>query len=73
MEQKKVLYFQKLRGKIIEVFGTYANYAEFLGLSMVSLSAKLNKKTEFTRKEILAWCKNLGIPVKDIVPYFFED
>lgn len=73
MEQKKILPFQKLRGKIIEVFGTNANYAEFLGLSMVSLSAKLNKKTDFTRKEILAWCSNLGIATRDIPTYFFED
>lgn len=73
MEQIKTLSYQKLRAKIVERFGTMNAYASYLGLSTTSLSAKLTKKTDFTRKEILAWCSNLGIATKDIPTYFFED
>lgn len=73
MEQTRVMHYQKLRGKIIERFATLTMFADFLGLSLTSLSAKLNQRTDFTRKEILAWCSYLGIAKKDIGTYFFED
>ena len=34
--------FSKLRGKIKEVFGTQEKFAKAMGMSSVSLSAKLN-------------------------------
>lgn len=73
MEQKTVLPYQSLRARIIERFGTMSAYADYIGISLTSLSAKLNKKTDFTRKEIIAWCSNLGIATKDIGKYFFEE
>ena len=39
---KKVFDYSKLRGKIKEVFGTQAKFAKAMGMSTVTLSAKLN-------------------------------
>ena len=73
MGQTKVLPYQKLRGRIIERFGTLSLFAESIGVSMTSLSAKLNRRTGFTQKEITYWCSLLGICTKDIGTYFFEN
>ena len=73
MKQTKVVHYRKLRGRIVERYGTLSQYAEAIGLSLTSLSAKLNRKTDFTGKEIRTWCSLLGIATEDIGAYFFDD
>jgi transcriptional regulator with XRE-family HTH domain len=62
--------YKKLRGKIRERFKTQENFAKELGISSVTLSAKLNNRVEFTRLEIDKSCEILGIP-KTAIPEFF--
>lgn len=63
--------YNKLRGKIKEVFNTQAAFAEALGISSTSLSEKLNNKVEFSQKEIEKAVELLQIPKEDIPIYFF--
>lgn len=63
--------YSKLRGKIREVYGTQFDFAEAMGMSAVSLSEKLNNKTQFTQKEIDEACELLQIKKEEIPIYFF--
>lgn len=66
-----VMKFAKLRGRIIEKFGSVSRFSEALGLSLIAVSRKLNGVTGFSRNDILKWCEVLEIPIKDIPLYFF--
>lgn len=63
--------YNKLRGKIKEVFGTQANFAKALGISTSVLSLKLNNVSEFTQKEILKAMRLLKVAPAEIDAYFF--
>ena len=61
----------KLRGKIIEVFGSQKNFAEAAGCSVTFLSLYLNGKTVLDQKVIDKWAELLGIS-DEIDAYFFR-
>ena len=63
--------YNKLKGKIVEVFGNQNNFASNLGVSEVSVSRKLNRKTEFSQSDIERWSNLLGIETADYGDYFF--
>ncbi len=63
--------YNKLRGKIKEVFGTQEAFAMHVTLSNTSVSAKLNNKVEFSQKEIIRSARALNIAAADIPEYFF--
>jgi len=63
--------YSKLRGKIREIFKTQSAFAEAMGISSTSLSAKLNNKIEFSQKEIDRAVDLLKIEKEDIPAYFF--
>lgn len=63
--------YSKLKGKIKEVFGTQNSFAKAMGLSPVSVSDKLNNKTQWTQKEIDTACSLLEIAPVEIPIYFF--
>ncbi len=65
--------YSKLRGKIREVFGTQSKFAKAMGLSSVTLSAKLNNTVAFTQSEINRACELLQIPLEFIPIYFFTE
>ena len=63
--------YSKLKGKITEKFKTQDAFAEALGVSRVSLSMKLNNKSEFDQYEMRRSCELLGIPISEMNIYFF--
>lgn len=63
--------YNKLRGRIVEMFGTQERFSEVIGISNVSLSKKMNGKTQFKQSDIILWCEKLEIPFKEIGFYFF--
>ena len=63
--------YRKLRGKIIEVYKSQILFAEKLGVSEVTVSNKLNQKTQFNQDDIITWCYALGIDLTDAGMYFF--
>lgn len=63
--------YNKLRGRIREMFITQAAFAKAMGMANTTLSAKLNGKTDWTRAEIEVACRLLYISAEKIPSYFF--
>ena len=63
--------YAKLKGRIIEKFGTQGEFAKEIGISEVALSKKMNCKTSFSKDDIQKWCEKLDIDVSEIGSYFF--
>lgn len=64
--------YNKLLGKIVEVFGTQANFAKAMNMSEHSMSLKLNNKVKFSQPDIDKACELLGILHSEIGVYFFD-
>lgn len=63
--------YNKLRGRIKELFDTQDSFADSLGIGRVSLSQRLNGKIEFSQSEIMDSCRILKLNPEDIPIYFF--
>ena len=63
--------YSKLIGKIIEVFGSQANFAKEMGLSERTISKKLNNRVPFKQPEITKAIKLLHLNEEDVQVYFF--
>ena len=63
--------YDKLRGRIVEKFGTQGRFAKALGVSERTLSLKLNNKIFFSQDEIAKISKLLNITLDEIQDYFF--
>ena len=65
--------YSKLRGRIREYYGTESKFADEMGISTVSLGAKLNNKVFFKNSEIFKACDLLKIDLKNAGDYFFKN
>ena len=65
--------YSRLKGRIVEVFGTQDAFAEAIKLGRVSVSQRLNNKLEFSQSEMLRSAEALGFPVSEISGYFFTE
>lgn len=65
--------YNKIRGKIVEVYGSQKEFAKAIGLSEQSVTAKLNGRTDMSQDDILKWADALKLEVSDIGNYFFAD
>lgn len=63
--------YSKLRGRIVEKFGTMSRFADELGTSPVVISNKINNKTGFSRADIEAWSNALDISSAEYDIYYF--
>lgn len=63
--------YSKLCGKIREVYGTQAKFAEAMGMGKASLSLKLNNKSEWSQAEMTTAMELLHIPRQSVRTYFF--
>lgn len=66
------LKYAKLRGKIVEKYGTIEEFRKVLGISKVTASKKLNGATGFSQADILRWSDLLDIEIEDVGSYFFD-
>ena len=66
-----VFRYNKLRGRIVEVCGSQAKFAEKIGQSEQNVTAKLAGRSSFTQDNIITWCRALDIDQSDIGSYFF--
>lgn len=64
--------YDKLRGKIIEKYGSQEKFAEVIGISTNSLSKKMTGKTGFSQRDIVTWSTILDISKSDYSEYFFD-
>ena len=63
--------FSKLRGRMVEIFGTIEKTAEAAGMRRDMISLALNGKRVFTQQEILTLANALDISSEEIGLYFF--
>lgn len=63
--------YSKLRGKIVELYGTQANFAKALDINTATLNGKLNKRSQWSVDEITKACELLDISLSDAHLYFF--
>ena len=63
--------YSKLIGRITEKFGTRRKFAAAIGLSVHSMSVKLNNKQGFSQPEIERAKSLLAIADNEIGEYFF--
>ena len=63
----------KLRGRIIEKYGTIGAFAERIGVSSSTATNVLNGKTTPTSKSMPKWCDALGIDLRDVGIFFAID
>lgn len=63
--------YNKLKGRIVEVFGTQALFSDKVGVSEQTITAKLAGRSKFSQSDIITWCDALDIDQNDIGVYFF--
>lgn len=63
--------YAELHGKIVARYGTLREYAEALGISTNSLAYKLNGKSPWKYREIVAARELLALTEEEINKYFF--
>lgn len=63
--------YNKLKGKIREVFGTQKAFADAIELSVVAVNQRLNGNVQWKAPEIARACEVLSIPQADVWQYFF--
>lgn len=62
---------RKLRGRIIEIFGTLQDFAEAIGRTRAYVSNILNGKRYLSQQDIELWAEELEIAPTEIYLYFF--
>ena len=71
MRKRKEFDYSKLKGRIIEKYGTQRKFAELNHISDRTMSLKLNNEVRLSQEEILDWCEKLEIEPKNVHIYFF--
>lgn len=72
MCEQIVFDYSKLKGKIIEKYGTQGKFALANKITDRSMSLKLNNGIGLSQEEIIKWCRMLEINADDIPVYFFN-
>ena len=72
MAKTVAIDYAKLRGRIVEKFGTLSEFANAMGFSDGTLSAKLSCKSYFNSEEVVTACELLDINYEKICQYFFN-
>jgi len=65
------LKYRKLRGRIIEKYGTLTAFYQKVGISKTLGSKKMTGKAGFSQEDIIKWSDLLDIGLKEIGPFFY--
>lgn len=63
--------YRKLRGKIIEKYGSFLNFSDAVGISNTTISLCINNKQTWNQQNIIKVSEKLEIPQEEIPVYFF--
>lgn len=73
-EVKKVVFdYRKLKGRIVEKYGSQTRFVKEYGISENSFSMKMNNKTRFSSDDIVKMSEMLDIPKEKVGEYFFTE
>lgn len=65
--------YSKLRGRIVEKYGSLTQFSKEISISRTALDYKLHGKIEVSRKDILEWSNLLDIKPEEYGAYFFTE
>ena len=63
--------YNKLRGRIVEIYGSQIEFAKAMQWSERTLSLKMNGKIPWKQTDIVTAVRLLGLSDSDIQEYFF--
>ena len=63
--------YSKLKGRIVEIFGSQTKFAKAMKMSERTLSFKISGKVSWKQREIVEAISLLGLEKDDIQEYFF--
>lgn len=69
--RKLAFNYSKLKGRIVEKYGSQRAFAQALGQKDQTISRKLNNTVGITKEEIIEWSAKLGIDSAEYGAYFF--
>lgn len=61
-----------LKTRIIEKYGSQANFAKVLGVSPITVNKKVNGRSQMTLDDVDEWARRLQIGVDDIGKFFLQ-
>lgn len=64
--------YAKLRGRIIEKYGSMSNFARAVEISTTALSKKMTCKTGISQSDIEKWSKMLDILENEYGDFYFS-
>lgn len=63
--------YDKLRGRIVEKYGSQNRFAAVLNVNNINVSNRMTGKTGFSQEDIEEWSRLLDIDPADYGTYFF--
>lgn len=63
--------YDKLRGRIVEKFGSQNKFANALDTTTITVSNRMTGKTGFSQEDIEQWSQMLDIDPSEYGAYFF--
>lgn len=63
--------YSRLRGRIVEKFGTLTAFYKNLSYTEEMAYRKINNRAGFSQEDIVEWCGILDIDLKDVGSYFY--
>lgn len=64
--------YSKLRGRIVERYGSVAKFSEKTKIKYPAVIRKMAGETAFTQADIVEWCELLGIDMSEAPLYFLQ-
>ena len=64
--------YRKLRGRIVEKYGSIRKFSNAIGISETATSNKLNGKTGLSQKDMEKWASLLDIDLSEFPEYYFK-
>lgn len=65
--------YNKLKGRIVEKYGSQGKFAAALGMTENTVSRKMQDKVEFSKDDMVRWAELLDIDSSEFWDYFFAD
>jgi len=62
----------KLRGRIVQKYGSQGKFAKAIKTTEQTVTAKLNGRSQFSQNDIVIWCNALDIDTPYVGEYFFD-
>lgn len=64
--------YNKLKGRIIEKFGSIGAFVEELGITRQNFNHKIHNKNGLSQKDMVAWATVLNISTEEFGYFFYQ-